>query len=100
MKIDGIALAATGTQHVVGEPGIDPAGASSRMFDGDQRVLPPASSSRDFSTTVMSTARPWLCAVSAAATAAASPAAPCPTTTSFRGFCVIGGNSGLTPGFK
>jgi hypothetical protein len=30
---------------------------------------------------------------SAAETAAASPAAPCPTTTSFFGFCVIGGKS-------
>jgi len=58
------------------KPGSIRSGASSRMFEGDQRVLPPDSSSLDFSSNVISIGKPRLCACSAAATAAASPAAP------------------------
>src|SRR4249920_798578 len=55
-------------------------GEAMRIYEGDQRVLPPASPSSALSASVTVIGQLRACATSAAASAAASPAAPWPTT--------------------
>src|SRR5690242_2615633 len=70
-------------------------GEAIRIYEGDQRVLPPASLSTALSTSFTAIGQLRSRTISAAVSAAASPAAPWPTTIKFRNGCPMSWRSSL-----